>query len=338
MFKEKICISRIDKMGDMILTLPVIKSIKIQIPNSEVHVLASIKNSKVLKNIKYIDKVFVIGQTKQSILKEIKQIAKTKYTYFFNFSPGIRSLILCFFSNSKKKASLILLSRYQDFFSKFFVRIFISLFCDYKHVVNRIYRLNNNQELHQTIMMFNLIEKCGFKNNPQNFSIDMDLPSEKISFYRKKSVVVHLTDRWINSFYSESDFLDLISSLEKKDYSIFLTTDNSTQNKFVKIYNTYKIISNSELNNLGSIKDISIILENLNFESWVKIIYSCSAVITPECGCTHVAAACKVPVNVIYDPENHPEAIHKEYAPWKSKYNKYIFNEKNLNQKLVKAL
>ena len=166
----------------------------------------------------------------------------------------------------------------------------------------------------------------------------MDLPSEKISFYRKKSVVVHLTDRWINSFYSESDFLDLISSLEKKDYSIFLTTDNSTQNKFVKIYNTYKIISNSELNNLGSIKDISIILENLNFESWVKIIYSSSAVITPECGCTHVAAACKVPVNVIYDPENHPEAIHKEYAPWKSKYNKYIFNEKNLNQKLVKAL
>ena len=132
--------------------------------------------------------------------------------------------------------------------------------------------------------------------------------------------------------------MDLISSLEKKDYSILLTTDNSTQNKFIKIYDAYKIISNSELNNLGSIKDISIILENLDFESWVKIIYSSSVVITPECGCTHVAAACKVPVSVIYDPENHPEAIHKEYAPWKSKYNKFIFNEKNLNQKLVKAL
>ena len=50
MFKEKICISRIDKMGDMILTLPVIKSIKIQIPNSEVHVLASIENSKLSSN------------------------------------------------------------------------------------------------------------------------------------------------------------------------------------------------------------------------------------------------------------------------------------------------
>ena len=57
MFKKKICISRIDKMGDMILTLPVIKSIKIQNPGSEVHVLASVHNAKVLKNIKYVDEV-----------------------------------------------------------------------------------------------------------------------------------------------------------------------------------------------------------------------------------------------------------------------------------------
>ena len=48
----KICISRIDKIGDMILSLPVIKSIKIKNPQSKVHVLASDLNAKVLKNIK----------------------------------------------------------------------------------------------------------------------------------------------------------------------------------------------------------------------------------------------------------------------------------------------
>ena len=47
MFKGKICISRIDKIGDMILTiLPVIKSIKIQNPSLEIHVLASPKMQK----------------------------------------------------------------------------------------------------------------------------------------------------------------------------------------------------------------------------------------------------------------------------------------------------
>ena len=80
------------------------------------------------------------------------------------------------------------------------------------------------------------------------------------------------------------------------------------------------------------------ILDNLDYKSWIRVIYSSSAVITPECGCTHIAAACKIPVNVIYDPSNYPEAIHKEYAPWKSKYNKFIFGEENLNQKLIKSL
>ena len=82
----------------------------------------------------------------------------------------------------------------------------------------------------------------------------------------------------------------------------------------------------------------TIILDNLDYDLWLRVIHSSSLVITPECGCTHVAAACKTPVNIIYDPHNCPEAIHKEYAPWKSKYNKFVFDEKNLNQNLIKNL
>ena len=119
MFKEKICISRIDKMGDMILTLPVIKSIKIHNPGSEIHVLASVHNAKVLKNIKYVDKVLLIDSNTNSFIKEISQLRKIKYDFFINFSPSIKSFILCFFSKSQKKATLILLSRYKNnLFSK----------------------------------------------------------------------------------------------------------------------------------------------------------------------------------------------------------------------------
>ena len=50
----KICISRLDKMGDMILTLPIIKSLKSEYPNSEIHILASQTNAKVVKNIKSV--------------------------------------------------------------------------------------------------------------------------------------------------------------------------------------------------------------------------------------------------------------------------------------------
>ena len=49
----RICISRIDKMGDMILSLPAIKSIKINNPNIFIKLLASENNSRLLNNITY---------------------------------------------------------------------------------------------------------------------------------------------------------------------------------------------------------------------------------------------------------------------------------------------
>ena len=42
----KICIERSDRMGDMILTLPVIQAIKENNPHAIIHVIASQKNIK----------------------------------------------------------------------------------------------------------------------------------------------------------------------------------------------------------------------------------------------------------------------------------------------------
>ena len=43
----KICISRMDKMGDMILSLPAIKSLKDCNPNFIIDILASKQNAKI---------------------------------------------------------------------------------------------------------------------------------------------------------------------------------------------------------------------------------------------------------------------------------------------------
>ena len=109
----KICISRIDRMGDMVLTLPVIKSLKIENPNSEIHILSSNINFKIVKDLKYIDKIYIIEKSVISFFKEIIKIRKNKYDLFLNFSPSKKSFFLCVFSKSIKKSSLILKSRYK---------------------------------------------------------------------------------------------------------------------------------------------------------------------------------------------------------------------------------
>ena len=54
----KICIERSDRMGDMILTLPVIQGIKQKNPQAVIHVVASKKNIKICKQFSLIDKTY----------------------------------------------------------------------------------------------------------------------------------------------------------------------------------------------------------------------------------------------------------------------------------------
>ena len=54
----KICIERSDRMGDMILTLPVIQGIKEKNPQAIIHVISSKKNSKICNQFSLIDKIF----------------------------------------------------------------------------------------------------------------------------------------------------------------------------------------------------------------------------------------------------------------------------------------
>ena len=329
----KICISRLNKMGDMILTLPIIKSLKNEYPQSKIHVLTSHTNAKVIKNVKYIDSSAIIKRNPFLLITELINIRKNDYDYFINFSPNLQGFILCLFSRSFKKATLILKSRYNNNkFSKIFYILMSKIFFNHSLVIDRFYRIKKNKEIHQTSMMFELIEKCKLKYS-KNTLIDINLSKEKYIFSKKNSVTIHLSEKWINSYYSENDFIDLIKLIIKKNYFIILTTDNSTRKKFDKIFKKFPLAFEFNANNINS---DTIILDRLDYYLWNKVIYSSQKVITPECGCSHVAAANKVPVSIIYDPDNHAEAIHKEYAPWKSEYKKFTFDQKDLNLELIR--
>ena len=54
----KICIERSDRMGDMILTLPIIQGIKEKNPDAIIDVVASKKNLKICKLCNLINKTY----------------------------------------------------------------------------------------------------------------------------------------------------------------------------------------------------------------------------------------------------------------------------------------
>ena len=329
----KICIERSDRMGDMILTLPVIQGIKDKNPYAIVHVIASQKNSKICNQFSLIDKIFERSKLSSSFNDLTKSIRAEKYDYYFTFSPGWFGLRLGFFSKSKFKSSLILKSRYSsNLFSKldqiFFSKIFYSL----SLVIDRFRSLKTNKNIHQTNMMMDLISKSGVaisRKTQTKFMFNNVFMLNK----SKPVCILHLSSKWINNYYSEENFNDLLKLLNEKEIFIYLTTDETTKNKFNKIFETFDAVEDP--NDIQKSEKSILICNNFNFEDWTSLLNQADYVITPESGCTHIASLTKCKLAVIYDADNSPNSIRHEYAPWNKEYLALETNDKELNRKLL---
>ena len=328
----KICIERSDRMGDMILTLPVIQGIKEKNPQAIIHVIASQKNSKICKQFSLIDKIFEKTTLPSSFSDLKNSINEEIYDYYFTFSPGWFGLRLGLFSNSKVKSSLILKSRYNsNVFSKLGQITFSRLFYSISLVINRFKLLQSSKNIHQTNMMMDIVSKSGIAINSKaqtKFTF-----KNIFTLNKKKSVcIIHLSSKWVNNYYTEENFMDLLKLLSEKDTSVYLTTDETTKYKFSKIFNTIDMVE-GPIDIEKSKKNI-LICNNFDFENWTSLINQADFVITPESGCTHIASLTKCKLAVIYDSNNSPHSIKKEYAPWNKEYLALETNDRELNQKL----
>ena len=150
---------------------------------------------------------------------------------------------------------------------------------------------------------------------------------------KNKSVcIIHLSSRWVNNYYTEENFMDLLKLLSEKDTSVYLTTDETTKYKFSKIFNTIDIVEDPI--DIEKSKKNILICNNFDFENWTSLINQADYVITPESGCTHIASLTKCKLAVIYDSNNAPDSIRQEYSPWNKEYLALETNDKELNQKL----
>ncbi len=329
----KICIERSDRMGDMILTLPIIQGIKEKNPNASIDVVASKKNLKICQLSNLIDKTYEKTNNYSAFKKLIKSVCDEKYDYYFSFSPGWFGLFLGYYSKSKFKSALILKSRYKsNILSKFWQIIFSKIFFSQSKVVNRFKSLRENQDIHQTKAMMEVILNSGIsldKNHQSNFSFTNAFTIKK----DKKVCVIHLSSKWINKYYQEDNFLELLKALEKKNLSIYLTSDETTKSKFHKIFSLYS--SADKTTELINNEKPILLCDNFDFENWTSLLNQANYTITPESGCTHIASLTSSKLCVIYDADNSPKSIMHEYAPWNKEYLALETNDIDLNIKLL---
>jgi len=85
----KILLIRFSSIGDIVLTSPVIRCIKEQVPNAEVHVITKKQFAFIFQNNPRVDKVYSINKKVSEVLSSLKE---EKYDHIIDLHNNLRSM------------------------------------------------------------------------------------------------------------------------------------------------------------------------------------------------------------------------------------------------------
>ena len=86
--KVKVLIIRLSSIGDIVLTSPVVRCVKNQVENVEIHFIVKQKFASILTSNPYIDKVHILYDNINALINELK---KEKFDYVIDLHQNFRS-------------------------------------------------------------------------------------------------------------------------------------------------------------------------------------------------------------------------------------------------------
>ncbi len=114
MYKEKILVVRYRFIGDMILTVPFLRNLKYNYPDSQIDMLVSPNSGEVIEECPYVDNFIYFDTTrkhkyengsgkKKSFWHYVKLLRNEKYDKAYVLKRSLSSALLCFFSGIKNR-------------------------------------------------------------------------------------------------------------------------------------------------------------------------------------------------------------------------------------------
>ncbi|MDD2346076.1 MAG: glycosyltransferase family 9 protein [Bacteroidales bacterium] len=253
---KKILVIRFSSIGDIVLTSPVVRCLKQQIPNCEIHYAVKKSFSSILISNPYVDKVHVLDKNERDFISQLK---KEKFDLIIDLHNNIRTAKIKF---------LLRVKSYQFNklnFKKFLLTQFkINLLPD-KHVVDRY---------------FEAVRFLGAKNDGKacDFFIPMDtsLNIEVEDFIHSKMPIAIAIGSKHNTKQIPNE--KLIKLIENSNHNFLLLggKDDFLKAEVIKNYFSEKV-----MNTCGK----------LTLEESALALKKCGTIITPDTGLMHIAAA-----------------------------------------------
>lgn len=255
----KILVVRFSSIGDIVLTTPVLRCIKQQLKDVELHYVTKHNFLSVIENNIYVDKVFTI---KDSLKDVIPQLKKENYDYVIDLHHNVRTLRL-------KTA----LGKKSFSFNKLNWEKFL--------IVN--FKKNKLPPIHIVDRYFETVQSLGVKNDGKgldyfiNDKDEIDIPSTLPTLFHEdySALVVG------GSYFTKQIPINKLKEIcTKSSLPLILLGGKEDAAIAEQVYQFHK---NKTINLCGK----------LNLNQSASIIQQANKVITSDTGLMHIAAAFK---------------------------------------------
>ncbi len=252
---NSILLFRTDRVGDFLLSLSLIKIIKINYPNSKISVVASERNHQYISSFEEVNDVIILKNNFFSKVSLILQLRSKRFDAVIVHDGKNRSRFISYFLNYKKK-----------------VLCFTNLIDTQIEIIQKACRDLN--------VPYN-IDCLNFMDNREH-------PKQYIPF--NNYVQLHLDEKWIYDEYikkyvsvepSCEELMHFINRIISKDKNIIITTGKIK----TKLLNNIK--DKIDKNKVQ-------ILENQDLPALENIVFNSSLLITCHGWISHIASAKKI--------------------------------------------
>lgn len=277
----KILIARFSSIGDIVLTTPVIRGLKEQLDDVEVHYLTKTGFKSIVEDNPRVDKVFTIEKSVDEVILELK---KEQYDWIIDLHNNIRTKSL----KSKLQKS-----------SKTVRKLNLKKWLLVKLKMNRMPKLHIVDRYMETVLHLGIrndSKECEFYINSKN-AVDV----ESLGVTPGKYLTVAIGAQFSTKRLPELKLIEILKQVEGQIVLVGGPTDQETGDKIVAA------IGDRCINSCGS----------FNLQQSASIVEQSSHLLTHDTGMMHIASCFKVPMTTVWG-NTVPDLGMYAYLPSKS--------------------
>lgn len=261
----KVLVIRFSSIGDIVLTFPIMRCLKEQIPNCELHLATKRAFSELVGASGSVDQCHLLGD---SIAELTKQLSKEKFDVVIDLHNNLRSRLLCMRLGVKKTFRF----RKLNFLKWILVQ----------------FKINRLPDMHVVHRYFEAVKKIGVTNDGKNnrflldneFEIEQELNLQAGSYiavaigaqYETKQIPLSKLKEIISKIDGPVVLLGGKMDMQKADELIKLIPDKKVENACGK----YSLVNSA------------------------SIIKNSKSLLTGDTGLMHIASCFNIPIYVIW--------------------------------------